>query len=65
MVGARGIEPPASWSRTKRATTALRPDFSNIKSIISGESVPDDYQKLFLINRQVLRPDYINKLFSN
>lgn len=29
MVGAGGFEPPASWSRTKRAIqAALRPDFS-------------------------------------
>ncbi len=27
MVGARGFEPPASWSRTRRASqAALRPD---------------------------------------
>jgi hypothetical protein len=27
MVGASGFEPPASWSRTRRASqTALRPD---------------------------------------
>ena len=27
LVGARGFEPPTSWSRTKRAyQTALRPD---------------------------------------
>ena len=37
MVGARGFEPPASWSRTRRASqAALRPDDTHSAALENG-----------------------------
>ncbi len=46
VVGARGFEPPASWSRTKRATKLryapfLQPDYSTVK-------IKEQYRKIGL-----------------